>query len=87
MPRADHRSGAPPELVRLGAALRQLREERDLKQIEVASGSGISEGRVSEIESGLTDARWTTIMRLVEGLGVSLTELADVLARQREGGD
>jgi XRE family transcriptional regulator, regulator of sulfur utilization len=82
MPRADHRKEPVPELRRLGAAVRELREARDLKQIEVAHVAKVSESRVSEIESGLSDARWTTVEKMLRGLGVSLTELAEALERQ-----
>jgi transcriptional regulator with XRE-family HTH domain len=82
MPRADHRSEPSPELRRLGAAIRELRESRELKQIEVAQAANVSESRVSEIESGLSDARWTTVEKVLKGLGVTLAELAEALGRQ-----
>lgn len=82
MPRADYRSGSPPELRRLGAAMRELRQEAGLRQIELAVNSGVSEGRVSEIEHGKNDLRWSTLLRVLEGLDVSLSELAAALERQ-----
>ncbi len=82
MPRADYTNGPPPELRRLGSALRELREMAGLKQIEVARDSGLSEGRVSEIENGKNDLRWSTLERMLEGLDVSLGDLAAALERQ-----
>jgi len=80
VPRADHHN-PPPELVRLGHALRALREGRGLKQIEVASGAGVTESQVSDLERARNDARWTTIARIVEGgLGLTLADLAAAYA-------
>jgi len=42
MPRARYDT-SPPELRRLGIALKALREERGLKQIEVASRADMTE--------------------------------------------
>lgn len=81
MPRADYADNPPPELVRLGRALRALRDERGLKQIEVATGASVTESQVSDLERGRNDARWTTIARIVEkGLGASLGDLATAYA-------
>lgn len=87
MPRADRSDNPPPELVRLGRALRALRDERGLKQIEVATGAGVTESQVSDLERGRNDARWTTIARIVEqGLGASLADLATAY-EAAEGGE
>lgn len=83
VPRADHRP-PPPDLVSLGLALRGLRESRGLKQIEVATGAGVTESQVSDIERARNDARWTTIARIVEsGLGASFEEFAAAYAAAR----
>jgi HTH-type transcriptional regulator/antitoxin HipB len=67
-------------LERLGRALRQLRHEKGLKQIEVASGANVTEAQVSELERGRNDARWTTVARIVEdGLGASFDDLAQAM--------
>lgn len=75
VPRARHEK-PPPELLRLGAALRALREERDLKQIEAASRAGMTESQISDIERGQNNPGWLLVMRLLyEGLDASLSEL------------
>lgn len=75
MPRARHEK-PPPELVRLGAALRALREKRDLKQIEAASRAGMTESQISDIERGRNNPGWILVMRLLnEGLEATLAEL------------
>jgi transcriptional regulator with XRE-family HTH domain len=75
VPRARHEK-PPPELVRLGAALRALREKRDLKQIEAASRAGMTESQVSDIERGRNNPGWLLVMRLLNaGLEATLAEL------------
>lgn len=76
MPRANYDT-PPPELVRLGAALKALREERGLKQIEAASGADMTESQVSDIERGKNNPGWLVLIRLlVDGLDAGLGDLA-----------
>ena len=77
MPRADH-SPPPIELKRLGEAVRVLRKRRDLKQIEVATGAGLTESQISDIENARNNPGWLLMTRLVEdGLGLRLRDLID----------
>lgn len=76
VPRADYDT-PPPELARLGAALKTLREERGLKQIEVASGANMTESQVSAIERGKNNPGWLLLIRLLtNGLDAQLSDLA-----------
>lgn len=76
VPRASYDT-PPPELARLGAALKALREERGLKQIEVASGADMTESQVSDIERGKNNPGWLLLIRLlVDGLDANLRDLA-----------
>lgn len=85
MPRANYDT-PPPELARLGAALKALREERDLKQIEAASGADMTESQVSDIERGKNNPGWLLLIRLlVDGLGADLGDLAAAYERAAEG--
>ena len=74
MPRARYEP-SPLELVRLGAALKALREERDLKQIEVASRADMKESQISNIERGKNNPGWLVVMRLLKGLDATLPDL------------
>ena len=76
MPRARYDT-PPTELARLGAALKALREERDLKQIEAASRADMTESQVSDIERGKNNPGWLLLIRLlVAGLDANLADLA-----------
>jgi transcriptional regulator with XRE-family HTH domain len=71
--------------VRLARAIRALREERGLKQIEVASAAGTSEAHVSRVEHATTRAGWELVIRLLDGMGVTVHDLADAYARAERG--
>lgn len=84
VPRASYDT-PPPELARLGTALKALGEERGLKQIEVASGAGMTESQVSDIERGKNNPGWLLPIRLlVDSLGTDLSDFADAYKRVSE---
>lgn len=67
----------------LAALLKQLREERDVTQEQLAFDAGITASALSRIERGLNSPGWMTLKRIVEALDVSLIELARALERTR----
>jgi transcriptional regulator with XRE-family HTH domain len=72
-------------LERLGRAVRALRKGRDLKQIEVATGAGLTESQISDIENARNNPGWVLVNRLiVDGLGL---ELRDLVTAYEEVGD
>ena len=81
VPRADYTT-PPAELKRLGEAVRTLRKQRDLKQIEVATGAGLTESQISDIENARNNPGWLLVMRLVnDGLGMELRDLVAAYER------
>lgn len=77
MSRASRRRDPTPELEALGEALRAMRSERGLKQIEVAHDAGVSEAQLSEVERGIVNPGWLLVTKIVtQGLGSDMTELA-----------
>lgn len=81
VPRARY-DNPPQELVRLGTALKELREKRGLKQIEAASGADMTESQVSDIERGKNNPGWLLLIRLlVNGLDADLDDLAAAYER------
>ncbi|HWJ50940.1 MAG TPA: helix-turn-helix transcriptional regulator [Solirubrobacteraceae bacterium] len=65
----------------LAAVVKQLREERDITQEELAYQAGITVSSLSRIERGLNSPGWTTVGKIVKALGVSLAELVEDLER------
>lgn len=80
MPRADYDS-PPASLVALGRALRELREEKGLKQIELGTAAGATESQVSDIERAKNNPGWVLVARLLDGMGATIGDLAEVYAR------
>ena len=58
-----------------GARLRQLREEKNMLQAELADRVGIRESFVSDIENAKKEPCLEVIYMLADGLGVSLRRM------------
>lgn len=61
----------------LGAAIRAIRDERDLKQLDVAEDAGLTVAHLSKIETGKVNPTWSTVAALASALGVTVAELAE----------
>lgn len=67
------------ELLRaLGSAIRQVRRGRELSQEAVAAAAGVHPNLVGRLERGDADVQTSTMLRIVLGLGVPLTEVAPI---------
>jgi DNA-binding XRE family transcriptional regulator len=53
----------------LGQTIKQARQERNLTQAELGELVGVKKAQISKIENSLTDARFTTILKVFEALG------------------
>jgi transcriptional regulator with XRE-family HTH domain len=60
----------------LGTAIRAFRDERDLKQLDIAEDAGITVAHFSKIESGKVNPTWGTVEAIAAALGVTIGELA-----------
>jgi DNA-binding XRE family transcriptional regulator len=70
----------------VGLAIRQLRAERGLKQIELARAADVNRTEMSNLERGHLNPAWGTVRRVARALEVEVSEIA-ALAEQieREG--
>jgi transcriptional regulator with XRE-family HTH domain len=59
-----------PNLIALGRAARQLREERGLTHPELASAADLDRGLIEAIEDGRHDPHYDVLLALADGLGV-----------------
>ena len=55
--------------------LRELREDRDLRQIDVANATGIDQKTLSNYETGKTAADMYSLIKIADFFGVSLDYL------------
>lgn len=60
----------------LGRAVRAIREERGLSQVQLAEATGFIQSWISHLERGARNPSWNNVVRLAKGLGVSVAELA-----------
>lgn len=64
------------QLHELGRTIRRMRRERDLSQEAVADAAGVHLNQVGRLERGTADVYTSTMLRIVAGLGVPLSEVA-----------
>jgi XRE family transcriptional regulator, regulator of sulfur utilization len=67
---------AHEELRALGRVIRRMRCERELSQEAVAAAAGVHPNQVGRLERGTADVYTSTMLRVVAGLGVSLSDVA-----------
>lgn len=60
--------------------LRELRQNRHLSLEAVAYLAGVDTATVSRIERGLIAPRPTTVVKLAQGLGISVKRMASIIA-------
>lgn len=70
-----------PEHEALGKAVRKLREEQGLTQEQLAEVSGMQATYLSDIERGVRNPAWSTVLVLAKALKVTASELASLAER------
>jgi len=75
----------PSQLVALGRAIRRARVDRDLTQEALSERTGVHVKALSEIERGRRDARTTTVLEIIEGLGMPASDFYALYDRARAG--
>lgn len=68
----------------VGRALRALRHRVSLTQEALAERSGIDVTYVSQVENGRRGVRWHTVMRLLRGMGMSVSDLGAEIDRRQD---
>lgn len=64
-----------PEFIALGQRIRELRKEREITQLQLAAYAEISRAKLSEMENGLVNVEFITIIKIARGLEVGIHEL------------
>lgn len=65
-----------PDAVALGRAVQAIRAETGISQVQLSEKTGLVQSWISHIEHGRRNPTWGNIVRLADGLGVSVAELA-----------
>ncbi|MEM9000605.1 MAG: helix-turn-helix transcriptional regulator [Bacteroidota bacterium] len=63
---------------KLGAKIKQLREEKEIDQKSFAFDCEIGRTQLYMIEKGRTNPRLLTLMKIADGLGISISELVSL---------
>ena len=67
----------------LATVLKRLRDEHQMTQEAVAWHAGIAVATLAKIENAQTAPRWDSVCRIIDALGVSLSELAGAVESER----
>lgn len=65
-----------PDAAALGRAVQAIRAETGISQVQLSEKTGLMQSWISHIEHGRRNPTWSNIVRLADGLGVSVAELA-----------
>jgi DNA-binding XRE family transcriptional regulator len=52
-----------------------LREVNGMRQIELATASGLAQEAISRIETGRQEPRWSTLTKLAKGFGILVEKI------------
>lgn len=75
MPTPSPKHAHAPVLVALGETIRSLRKARGISQEELAHRSQVDRAYMSSIERGTQNPGIMTIIRIAEGMGISVAEI------------
>jgi transcriptional regulator with XRE-family HTH domain len=65
-----------PDAAALGRAVQAIRAETGISQVQLAEKTGLVQSWISHIEHGRRNPTWSNIVRLADGLGIGVAELA-----------
>ena len=68
--------GSHPDTAALGRAVRAIRVERGISQVQLAEKTGLVQSWISHVEHGRRNPSRSNVVRLAAGLEVSVSELA-----------
>jgi transcriptional regulator with XRE-family HTH domain len=84
LPPRRRTSPRSPDHEALGEAIEKLRKDAGLTHEELAERTGMSFQRISELERGIANPTFATLMRITEGLGVQLSHIASLAEKIRD---
>jgi transcriptional regulator with XRE-family HTH domain len=65
-----------PDAAALGRAVQAIRAETGISQVQLSDKTGLMQSWISHIEHGRRNPTWSNLVRLADGLGVGIAELA-----------
>jgi transcriptional regulator with XRE-family HTH domain len=68
-------SPRPTQLLSLGRAIREIREEQGLTDLQLAERAGMTHKRVTAIEEGKSSYDYATLLALADAFGIGASAL------------
>lgn len=68
--------------IKIGQRIRILRESKGISQQVLAAMCNFEKANLSRIEAGRTNPTVSTLYKISQGLGVSISELVDIKTEQ-----
>ena len=65
-------------LIRIGMKIKEIREEKNISQQDLAAICNFEKSNMSRIEAGRTNLTIGTLLKISEALNVKLTEIIDI---------
>jgi transcriptional regulator with XRE-family HTH domain len=65
-------------LIRIGMNIREIREEKNITQQDLAAACNFEKSNMSRIEAGRTNPTIATLFKISEVLNVKLADLVDI---------
>jgi len=65
-------------LIRIGMKIKELREEQNISQQDLAAACNFEKSNMSRIEAGRTNLTIGTLLKIGQNLGVKLTDLVNI---------
>jgi len=65
-------------LIRIGMNIRELREEKNISQQDLAAACNFEKSNMSRIEAGRTNLTIGTLLKICEVLKIKLKEIVDI---------
>jgi transcriptional regulator with XRE-family HTH domain len=84
LPPRRRTSPRSPDHKALGEAFEKLRKNAGLTHEDLAERTGMPFQRISELERGIANPTFATLIRVTEGLGVELSDVATLAEKLRD---
>ena len=65
-------------LWRLGQKIKEIREQKGIRQVDLAYSLGYDRSNMSRLESGRVNPRFTTLIKVANELDITVPELMDI---------
>ncbi|MFD0963223.1 helix-turn-helix domain-containing protein [Pseudofulvibacter geojedonensis] len=77
MPR-QRKKPIPPEVIKFGKKVKELRQEREMSQMDVGAAMSIDRENIRKYEKGIQEPKLSTVIKFAKVFEVSFDELLNL---------